>query len=90
MVPLAFGLMIGAGSSIEAGGATRNQTRRHRRHVAHRRLLATTLAWTPEMAYWPLGLWFFGAAVSIGWIMGPATDSVMGAVPRRRPASPRR
>ena len=36
------------------------------------------------MAYWPLGLWFFGAALSIGWIMGPATDAVMGAVPEEK------
>jgi hypothetical protein len=33
------------------------------------------------MTYWPLGLWFFGMAISMGWIMGPATESVMGAVP---------
>ena len=36
------------------------------------------------MSYWPLGLWFFGLALSIGWIMGPATDSVMGAVPEEK------
>ena len=36
------------------------------------------------MPYWPLGLWFFGVAMSIGWIMGPATDSVMGAVPEEK------
>ena len=47
-------------------------------------LLAATLAWTPELTYWPLGLWFFGCALSIGWIMGPATDSVMGAVPEEK------
>ena len=47
-------------------------------------LLASILAWTPDMPYWPLGLWFFGCAVSIGWIMGPATDSVMGAVPEEK------
>jgi len=33
------------------------------------------------MPYWPLGLWFFALAVSIGWVMAPGTDSVMGAVP---------
>ena len=36
------------------------------------------------MPYWPLGLWFFGLALSMGWIMGPATDSVMGAVPEEK------
>ena len=33
------------------------------------------------MPYWPLGLWFFGVAFSMGWIMAPSTASVMGAVP---------
>ena len=47
-------------------------------------LFATGLAWEPETAYWPLGLWFFGLALSMGWIMGPATDSVMGAVPEEK------
>ena len=39
---------------------------------------------TADMSYWPLGLWFFGARPSIGWIMGPATESVMGAVPEEK------
>ena len=84
MVPLAFGLVIGAGSSIKLVarlGTTRVVTAGL---AGIGGLLATTLAWTPEMSYWPLGLWFFGAAVSIGWIMGPATDSVMGAVPEEK------
>ena len=82
MVPLAFGLVIGAGSSIKlsrgsAPPASSPPAGRPRR-------LLDALAWTPEMPYWPLGLWFFGAAVSIGWVMGPATDSVMGAVPEEK------
>jgi predicted MFS family arabinose efflux permease len=36
------------------------------------------------MPYWPLGLWFFGVALTMGWIMGPATDSVMGSVPEEK------
>ncbi len=36
------------------------------------------------MPYWPLGLWFFAVALSMGWVMGPATDSVMGAVPEEK------
>ncbi len=84
MVPLALGLVMGAGSSIklvERLGTTRVVTAGLTGVGA---LLATTLAWTPDMAYWPLGLWFFGAALSIGWIMGPATDAVMGAVPEEK------
>ena len=62
MVPLAFGLVIGAGSSIKLVarlGTTRVVTAGL---VGIGGLLATTLAWTPEMSYWPLGLWFFGAS----------------------------
>jgi len=36
------------------------------------------------MDYWPLGLFFFALAISMGLVMAPATDSVMGAVPRER------
>ena len=75
---------MGAGSSIklvERLGTTRVVTAGLAGVGA---LLATTLAWSPDMAYWPLGLWFFGAALSIGWIMGPATDAVMGAVPEEK------
>jgi hypothetical protein len=47
-------------------------------------VLLTSLAWDPEMSYWPLGLWFFGLSMSMGWIMGPATSSVMGCVPEAK------
>ncbi len=84
MVPLALGLVMGAGSSIKLVarlGTTRVVTLGL---VGLAALFATSLAWEPETAYWPLGLWFFGLALSMGWIMGPATDSVMGAVPEEK------
>jgi hypothetical protein len=43
-----------------------------------------TLTWAPDTPYWQIGPWFFGLALAIGWIMGPATDSVMGAVPEEK------
>ena len=46
--------------------------------------LATTLLWTSDMPYWPIGLWFFFGALSMGCVMGPATASVMGAVPKEK------
>ena len=84
MVPLALGLVMGAGSSLKLVarlGTTRVVTLGL---VGLAALFATSLAWEPETAYWPLGLWFFGLALSMGWIMGPATDSVMGAVPEEK------
>ena len=81
MIPLAFGLVLGSVSSIKlvkrfgttkivVAGLTGLATQ-----------LALSLTWAHDMAYWPLGLWFFGMALNMGWIMGPATESVMGAVP---------
>jgi EmrB/QacA subfamily drug resistance transporter len=84
MVPLALGLMLGATRSTKLAdrfGITRV--------VAGGLLglgatLTTTLAWTSDMPYWPIGLWFFFGALSMGCIMGPATGSVMGAVPKEK------
>src|SRR5215216_2121041 len=36
------------------------------------------------MPYAPLGLWFFGLSLALGWIAGPATESMMGAVPEEK------
>jgi len=47
-------------------------------------LLASSTFWSVDMPYWPIGLWFFAVAISMGWVMGPATDSVMGAVPEAK------
>ncbi len=85
MVPLAVGLVLGAGSSIKLVGAPRHHPRGAARPRRPRRgCWRRPLAWTPDMPYWPLGLWFFGVALSMGCIMGPATDSVMGAVPEEK------
>jgi EmrB/QacA subfamily drug resistance transporter len=84
MVPLAGGLVVGSVSSIKL------VRRLGTTHVVMSgllglaALLTTSLLWTPHMAYWPLGFWFFAAAVVLGWIMGPATESVMGAVPEQK------
>jgi EmrB/QacA subfamily drug resistance transporter len=84
MVPLAFGLVMGAGSStriVPRIGTTPVVTAGL---VGIGTLLTTSLLWSAHMAYWPLGLWFFGLAFSMGWIMAPSTGSVMGAVPAEK------
>jgi DHA2 family multidrug resistance protein-like MFS transporter len=84
MTPLAGGLVLGAVSSIKLAarfGATRIVAFGL---VNLGGLLAYSLTWTPDMPYWPLGLFFFAMAVSLGMITGPATDSVMGAVPEEK------
>jgi EmrB/QacA subfamily drug resistance transporter len=83
-IPLAFGLLIGSVSSMKLSlrvGTTRVV-------VAGLVLLAALLGcsvfWHADMSYLPLGAWFFGVAFSMGWVAGPATDSVMGAVPEEK------
>jgi EmrB/QacA subfamily drug resistance transporter len=80
MVPLAFGLVAGAGSSnrrVQRFGTTRV--------VAGGLLglsvvLCLSLLWSPHMAYWAIGVTIFAIAFSMGNVMAPSTDSVMGSV----------
>jgi EmrB/QacA subfamily drug resistance transporter len=84
MTPIALGMVLGAGSGrvleqrlgtakVVAGGLT----------VLGFTLLSA-LAWSPSMPYWPIAVWFLVLAVSVGWIMAPATNAVMGAVPESK------
>lgn len=84
MTPMALGLMAGAGSSTRAaarlGGA---------RVVAIGLtglavLLALTLLWSADTSPVWLAAWFFGMTLALGWVMAPATDAVIGAVPAAR------
>ena len=91
MSPMALGLMIGAGSSskavhklgisrVVAVGLTGLAT-----------LLALTVLWEQDTGALLLAAWFFGLALAMGWVMAPATDAVVGAVPAAKSASrPRR
>jgi MFS family permease len=84
MVPLAGGMVLGAVTSIKLNerlGTARVVTAGL---LGLGGLLGTSLWWSVDMPYWPLGVWFFAVAVAMGWVMGPATDSVMGAVPEEK------
>src|SRR3954452_3377639 len=84
MLPLALGLVVGAGAS------SRLAERVGRRRVVTggmlgvATVLSTSLFWTPAMAAVFLGLVSFALALSMGATMAPATDSVMGSVPESR------
>jgi MFS transporter, DHA2 family, multidrug resistance protein len=47
-------------------------------------LFALTLLWSADLGAGLLLAWFFGVALSMGWVMAPATDAVVGAVPAAR------
>ena len=81
MSPMALGLMIGAGSSsklvrrlgtarVVAAGLTGLAV-----------LLAMTNLWGPDTGPLWLMAWFFGVTLAMGWVMAPATEAVVGAVP---------
>jgi hypothetical protein len=81
MSPMALGLMIGAGSSSKA-----SQRLGKARVVAAGLaglaiLFSLTALFTPTSSTLALLGWFFAVALSMGWVMAPATDAVVGAVP---------
>jgi EmrB/QacA subfamily drug resistance transporter len=84
MVPLAFGLMLGATRATKAAAQVGTKRVVAAGLIGLGATLSTTLLWTSDMPYWPIGLWFFLGALSMGCIMGPATGSVMGAVPKEK------
>ena len=81
MSPMALGLMMGAGSSSKA--VHRLGTSR----VVAIGLsglalgLAMTMLWEPDTSALRLAIWFFGLTLAMGWVMAPATEAVVGAVP---------
>jgi EmrB/QacA subfamily drug resistance transporter len=84
MTPLALGLVLGSVSSIKLVGRFGTTRVVTAGLVGLAGLLSQSLIWTADMPYWPLGLWFFFAAIHMGWVMGPATESVMGSVPEEK------
>ncbi len=81
LIPIAIGVVFGAGLSsrlvprlganrVVAGGM-----------LALCLVLASISLWQPDTEYWVIGATFFLMAFSMGNVMAPSTDSVMGAVP---------
>jgi len=81
MSPMALGLMIGAGSSSKAAARLGRATVVAAGLAALATLLALTTLWAPNTGELVLLGWFFGLALAMGWVMAPATDAVVGAVP---------
>ena len=81
MSPVALGLMMGAGSStkaVERLGVSRVVAAGLSGLAL---VLALTVLWEPGTNGWALAAWFFGLALAMGWVMAPATEAVVGAVP---------
>ena len=84
MVPIAFGLVIGSGSSIKLTARFGTRPVIVAGLIGVAVVLSSALLWSADMSYLPIGLWFIGMAMSMGWILAPATHSVMGSVPEEK------
>ncbi|HWT23843.1 MAG TPA: MFS transporter [Solirubrobacteraceae bacterium] len=84
MTPMAAGLVAGSVSSIKLSARLGTAKVVTAGLLGLAACLAASVFWSADMPYLPLGLWFFGVAVALGWVTGPATDSVMGAVPEEK------
>jgi EmrB/QacA subfamily drug resistance transporter len=84
MSPMALGLMAGAGSSNRAVGRLGAPRVIAAGLTGVAVMLALTVLMGPDTSALALIAWFLGLTVSMGWVMAPATDAVVGAVPAAR------
>jgi EmrB/QacA subfamily drug resistance transporter len=81
MSTTALGLVMGSGSSSKAAerlGVSRVVAIGLSGMAI---MLALTKLWEPQTGALALSFWFFGLALTTGWVMAPATSAVVGAVP---------
>jgi EmrB/QacA subfamily drug resistance transporter len=81
MSPMALGLMLGAGSSSRAVHRLGTSRVVAVGLTGLALVLAVTLVWEPDTGAITLAAWFFGLTLAMGWVMAPATEAVIGAVP---------
>jgi EmrB/QacA subfamily drug resistance transporter len=81
MSPMALGLMLGAGSSSKAVRRLGTSRVVAAGVAGLALLLALTTLWEPQTGALALVAWFFGLTLAMGWVMAPATEAVVGAVP---------
>jgi EmrB/QacA subfamily drug resistance transporter len=84
MLPLAFGLVIGSGSShkITLKLGTPTQVAAALTIVAL--AIASVALWQPGTPTWVLALFFFIGPLAMGNVMAPATVAIMSAVPEAK------
>jgi EmrB/QacA subfamily drug resistance transporter len=81
MSPMALGLMMGAGSSSKAAARLGTPMVVGVGLFGLAVMLALVTLFSPDTGALALGAWFYGLTLSMGWVMAPATDAVIGAVP---------
>ena len=81
MAPIALGMAAGAGSSHRFVGKLGTNKVVAAGLVGLAVIFVTISFWQIDTNYWIIGGTFFFLAFSMGNVMAPSTDSVMGAVP---------
>ena len=81
MLPIALGIAVGAGMSHRLVDKLGSKRVVAVSLVILAGLFATIALWQPDTPDLIIGLTFFFLAVSMGHVMAPSTDAVMGAVP---------
>ena len=81
MVPIALGMAFGAGMSHRLVGRLGSNKVVAMGLAGVAAVLLSISFWEPDTSYLVVGLTFFLLAFSMGNVMAPSTDSVMGAVP---------
>lgn len=84
LVPIALGIMVGASQSsrwVERFGSNRVITTGM---IGLAVALTSMSLWNADTSYWFVGTVMFLIALSMGNIMAPATDAVMGSLPPAR------
>ena len=81
MVPLALGVVVGAGNSHRLVAKLGTDKVVTLGLLLVSVVFATMTLWQPDTAYWVVGTTIFVLAFGLGNTMAPSTDAVMGAVP---------
>ncbi len=81
MLPVAVGMAMGAGLSHRFVSRVGSKRVVAAGLACVGGILATIALWQPDTSYVVIGVTFFCLAVSMGNVMAPSTDAVMGAVP---------
>src|SRR5262245_15259429 len=84
MLPLAFGLVIGSGSSHKITRKLGAPTQLFLALTIVALVIGSVALWQPDTPTWLLALFFFVAPLAMGNVMAPATVAVMSAVPEAK------
>jgi EmrB/QacA subfamily drug resistance transporter len=84
IIPVAFGIMIGAGRSHILVGKLGTKRVVTIAMTGLAIVLGSIWFWSVDTSYWIIGTTIFLMALMMGNVMAPSTDAVMGAVPEEK------